>query len=200
MINKQLKQTFNFYVNNTNKEQLARKVNDLALEIKYNKNVKSEVYSSLIIQSLKQCYKIINKNNHLAKDDSTIISVFEEALVEAIEKWDENRSQFITFLYMHFSRKVNSQIVAQRRVWKRAESLVENDFFNFSFKDYKESDITVKHLIESLKLKKQEKRYIWFTYLGYSFNEIKKELKISTWKFYDIKQRLRSQLNILDFV
>ena len=122
MTNRQLRQTFKFYINNSNKEQLNRKVNDLAKEVKNNKNVKSDVYAALVVNSFKQCYKIVVKNNYLAKDDTVIISVFEEALIEAIEKWDENRSQFITFLYIHFQRMVNNQIVAQRRIWKRRET------------------------------------------------------------------------------
>lgn len=200
MTNRQLRQTFKFYINNSNKEQLSRKVNDLVKEVKYNKNVKSEVYAALVVNSFKQCYKIVVKNNYLAKDDTIIVSVFEEALVEAIEKWDENRSQFITFLYIHFQRMVNNQIVAQRRIWKRKETLKQNDYFQNNFSGFTLDKIGMKSLVNTLKITKQEKQVLWYSYLGYSFNEISKKLNISNWKYYKIINGLQNQLNILDFV
>ena len=200
MTNRQLRQTFKFYINNSNKEQLSRKVNDLVKEVKYNKNVKSEVYAALMVNSFKQCYKIVVKNNYLAKDDTIIVSVFEEALVEAIEKWDENRSQFITFLYIHFQRMVNNQIVAQRRIWKRKETLKQNDYFQNNFSGFTLDKIGMKSLVNTLKITKQEKQVLWYSYLGYSFNEISKKLNISNWKYYKIINGLQNQLNILDFV
>ena len=200
MTNRQLRQTFKFYINNSNKEQLNRKVNDLAKEVKNNKNVKSDVYAALVVNSFKQCYKIVVKNNYLAKDDTVIISVFEEALIEAIEKWDENRSQFITFLYIHFQRMVNNQIVAQRRIWKRRETLKQNDYFQDNFSDFIPDKIGMKSLVNTLKITKQEKQVLWYSYLGYSFNEISKKLNISNWKYYKIINGLQNQLNILDFV
>lgn len=200
MTNRQLRQTFKFYINNSNKEQLNRKVNDLAKEVKNNKNVKSDVYAALVVNSFKQCYKIVVKNNYLAKDDTVIISVFEEALIEAIEKWDENRSQFITFLYIHFQRMVNNQIVAQRRIWKRRETLKQNDYFQDNFSGFIPDKIGMKSLVNTLKITKQEKQVLWYSYLGYSFNEISKKLNISNWKYYKIINGLQNQLNILDFV
>lgn len=200
MTNRQLRQTFKFYINNSNKEQLNRKVNDLAKEVKNNKNVKSDVYAALVVNSFKQCYKIVVKNNYLAKDDTIIVSVFEEALVEAIEKWDENRSQFITFLYIHFQRMVNNQIVAQRRIWKRKETLKQNDYFQNNFSGFTLDKIGMKSLVNTLKITKQEKQVLWYSYLGYSFNEISKKLNISNWKYYKIINGLQNQLNILDFV
>lgn len=200
MTNRQLRQTFKFYINNSNKEQLNRKVNDLAKEVKNNKNVKSDVYAALVVNSFKQCYKIVVKNNYLAKDDTVIISVFEEALIEAIEKWDENRSQFITFLYIHFQRMVNNQIVAQRRIWKRRETLKQNDYFQDNFSGFTPDKIGMKSLVNTLKITKQEKQVLWYSYLGYSFNEISKKLNISNWKYYKIINGLQNQLNILDFV
>lgn len=200
MTNRQLRQTFKFYINNSNKEQLNRKVNDLAKEVKNNKNVKSDVYAALVVNSFKQCYKIVVKNNYLAKDDTVIISVFEEALIEAIEKWDENRSQFITFLYIHFQRMVNNQIVAQRRIWKRRETLKQNDYFQDNFSGFTLDKIGMKSLVNTLKITKQEKQVLWYSYLGYSFNEISKKLNISNWKYYKIINGLQNQLNILDFV
>jgi len=200
MTNRQLRQTFKFYINNSNKEQLNRKVNDLAKEVKNNKNVKSDVYAALVVNSFKQCYKIVVKNNYLAKDDTIIISVFEEALIEAIEKWDENRSQFITFLYIHFQRMVNNQIVAQRRIWKRRETLKQNDYFQDNFSGFIPDKIGMKSLVNTLKITKQEKQVLWYSYLGYSFNEISKKLNISNWKYYKIINGLQNQLNILDFV
>lgn len=200
MTNRQLRQTFKFYINNSNKEQLNRKVNDLAKEVKNNKNVKSDVYAALVVNSFKQCYKIVVKNNYLAKDDTVIISVFEEALIEAIEKWDENRSQFITFLYIHFQRMVNNQIVAQRRIWKRRETLKQNDYFQDNFSCFILDKIGMKSLVNTLKITKQEKQVLWYSYLGYSFNEISKKLNISNWKYYKIINGLQNQLNILDFV
>ena len=200
MTNRQLRQTFKFYINNSNKEQLNRKVNDLAKEVKNNKNVKSDVYAALVVNSFKQCYKIVVKNNYLAKDDTVIISVFEEALIEAIEKWDENRSQFITFLYIHFQRMVNNQIVAQRRIWKRRETLKQNDYFQDNFSGFIPDKIGMKLLVNTLKITKQEKQVLWYSYLGYSFNEISKKLNISNWKYYKIINGLQNQLNILDFV
>lgn len=200
MTNRQLRQTFKFYINNSNKEQLSRKVNDLAKEVKNNKNVKSDVYAALVVNSFKQCYKIVVKNNYLAKDDTVIISVFEEALIEAIEKWDENRSQFITFLYIHFQRMVNNQIVAQRRIWKRKETLKQNDYFQNNFSGFTLDKIGMKSLVNTLKITKQEKQVLWYSYLGYSFNEISKKLNISNWKYYKIINGLQNQLNILDFV
>ena len=200
MTNRQLRQTFKFYINNSNKEQLNRKVNDLAKEVKNNKNVKSDVYAALVVNSFKQCYKIVVKNNYLAKDDTVIISVFEEALIEAIEKWDENRSQFITFLYIHFQRMVNNQIVAQRRIWKRRETLKQNDYFQDNFSGFTLDKIGMKSLVNTWKITKQEKQVLWYSYLGYSFNEISKKLNISNWKYYKIINGLQNQLNILDFV
>lgn len=195
-MNSQIVKTFKFYEKNTNAEQLSRTCNDLALECKNNENVKTEVYSSLFIQSFKQCFNIVKKYNWMAKDDTVIISVFQEALIEALAKWDNEKAGFTTFLYRHFNRKVNSQIVGQRRIWKNPISI--KDFV--SFEGYTHDKIGFDSLVKTLKITKKEKRFLWYVYLGYSFDEVAKLMNITNYMYYTIRKNLKNKLNILDFI
>lgn len=195
-MNYQICKTFKFYEKRTNAEQLARDCNDLAKEVLNNKNVKDEVYASLFIQSIKQCFPIIKKYNWMAKDDSVIISVFEEAFTEALPKWDIEKSGFVTFLYRHFSRKVNSQIVGQRRIWKNHIDITDN----VEFYGYTHDKIGFDSLVKTLKITKKEKKFLWYVYLGYSFEEVAKLMNMTHYMYYTIRNNLKNKLNIADFV
>lgn len=195
-MNSQIAKTFKFYEKNTNAVQLARTCNDLATECINNENVKTEVYSALFIQSFKQCFKIVKKYNWMAKDNSVIISVFQEALTEALPKWNSEKAGFVTFLYRHFSRKVNSQIVGQRRIWKSKVSI--KDWAEFD--GYTHDKIGFDSLVKTLNITKKEKKFLWYVYLGYSFDEVAKLMNITNYMYYTIRNNLKNKLNIQDFI
>lgn len=197
-MNTSIRSTFDFYYRNTNEEQLARKVNDLAMELKYSNKSNTAVFSSLFIQSFKQCFKIVKRVNHLAADDTVIVSIFQEALVEAIEKWDVNKSTFITFLYIHFSRKANSQLIMKKRNTKTSRVVDKGFFENMNIGHYDKIDF--KCVVQTLDITKQEKQFLWLVYLGYTFKEVMEKMNISQFMYYRLRDGLKLKLNTADLI